>query len=75
MNGEVIIKAKGVNSDSLTKEDFKKMYLDSQNALVSKTVSVTDYSRGSVLIDTKNVIIKWDSFNKRSKIINPSSKL
>jgi hypothetical protein len=75
MNGEVIIKAKGVISYSLTKEDFQKMYLDSQNALVSKTVSVTDYSRGSVLIDTKNVIIKWDSFNKRSKIINPSSNI
>jgi hypothetical protein len=51
------------------------MYLDSQNALVSKTVSVTDYSRGSVLIDTKIVNKKWDSFNKRSKIINPSSNL
>ena len=35
------------------------MYLDSKNALVSKTVSVTEYCRGSVLIDTKNVIIKW----------------
>jgi hypothetical protein len=29
------------------------MYLDSKIALVSKTVSVTEYCRGSVLIETK----------------------
>ena len=51
------------------------MYLESKFALVSKTVSVTHFNRGSVLIDIKNFPIKWDSLNKRSKIINPSSNL
>lgn len=50
------------------------MYLDSQNALVSKLFQLLIIVE-DLLIDTKNVIIKWDSFNKRSKIINPSSNI
>ena len=45
-----IIKSKGVNSNSLTLEDFELMYLKSQSVKGNKVYTKKDLSKGSVSI-------------------------
>jgi hypothetical protein len=57
-NGETIIKAKGVSKDSLTVEDFKTMYYNTTNVKGTKNQSTRNYKEGSVLIESKKIILK-----------------
>ena len=69
-NGETIIKTKGVLSTSLTLNDFKAMYWNNSNVSAIKLNSKTNYEKASVLIDKKEVILNFDSYQKRDKIFN-----
>jgi hypothetical protein len=50
-----IIKCKGVKEDSLTLDDFKSMYLSHKNISVNKSSTVTNLSKGSVIIEDKKI--------------------
>jgi hypothetical protein len=66
-NGSTIIKTKGLNSNSLTVEDFKKMY-NSMNVTGIKRNTITNYEKGSVVIGQKEVTLNHNSYKKREKI-------
>jgi hypothetical protein len=57
LNGQEIKKAKGISPDSLSQKDFEDMYLNSKSVQGLKTSSKTNYSKGSVTIETKNITI------------------
>ena len=69
-DGTIIKKAKGVNSDSLTVNDYEDMYLKSKDATALKSHSNLDFSEGSVNIYTKSTTIRHNSYLKRDKIYN-----
>ena len=69
-NNETIIKAKGVKTNSLTLEDFKKMYFNKENIKTTKFNTITNFEKGSVVIENKNIILNFDSYKKRKKIYN-----
>lgn len=68
-----IIKAKGIFSDSLSLADFENMYLNSKSVQGEKSSTITNYSRGSVTIQTKNITIDWNSFKKREKLFDSNN--
>lgn len=74
-DGEEIIKAKGISADSLSLSDFKTMYLNSQPIKADKLSSIVNYNKGSVLLQTKEITIDWDSFKKREKIFDSKYNL
>jgi hypothetical protein len=65
-----IIKTKGVLNNSLTLEDFKKMYYLFENVKGIKTTSKKNYIEGSVSIDSTDVVLNYDAYQKREKIFN-----
>jgi DNA polymerase type B, organellar and viral len=67
---EIIKKAKGIFPDSLELSDFENMYFNSKSVVGVKTSSNTNYSKGSVTIQTNNITIDWNSFKKREKVYN-----
>nr|QWO71369.1 DNA polymerase [Termitomyces sp. T123] len=67
-DGQEIKKAKGISPESLSKSDFEAMYLKSQSVQGKKTSSNISYNKGSVLLQTKEITIDWNSFKKREKI-------
>ncbi len=67
-NDKTIIKAKGVYNDSLTLKDFEDMYYNKCNVNAIKSHTTTSYEKGFVSIDFKNVILRYDSYEKREKI-------
>ena len=69
-NGEIVNKTKGVINDSLTLNDFKSMYLEKSDVVAEKFNTITNYEKGSVSIEKKNVTLKYDSYAKREKIYN-----
>lgn len=69
-NNEIIIKAKGVKSNSLTLEDFKNMYFNKENIKTTKFNTITNFEKGSVVIENKDIILNFDSYKKRKKIYN-----
>jgi len=73
--GKEIKKAKGIFPDSLSLADFENMYLKSKSVQGEKITSNTNYSRGSVTIQTKNITIDWNSFKKREKLFNSKYNL
>jgi DNA-dependent RNA polymerase auxiliary subunit epsilon len=74
-DGEEIIKAKGISAESLSLSDFKTMYLKSQSIKGDKLSSNINYNKGSVLLQTKEITIDWDSFKKREKIFDSKFNL
>lgn len=74
-DGKVILKAKGVTSNSLSLQEFKDMYLKSKSIQGDKTSSIINYSKGSVTIKESKVYINWNSYTKREKIYNSKTKL
>lgn len=74
-NGKIIIRAKGVKGDSLSEEDFEKMYYKSKNVFGTKVSSVANLSQGSVLISKNKTKLDWNSYKKRKKIYDPITKL
>ena len=69
-NNEIIIKAKGIKNNSINLEDFKAMYFNKRNISAKKINTKTNYEKGSVLIEEKNVILNSDIYSKREKIYN-----
>ena len=69
-NNKTIIKTKGVLKESLTLEDFKTMYLKSKNVSGIKTYTTTDYTKGYVSIDEKEITLSHDVYKKREKVFN-----
>ena len=69
-DGTTIIKCKGVINNSLTLDDFKEMYFSSKDVKGIKTNSIVNLSKGSVIIENKNILIQHDAYKKRTKIFN-----
>lgn len=67
-NGEVIIKSKGVNNNSLNENDFKSMFFNKTNVSGIKQNTITNYNTGSVILNTKKINLNYDSYTKRHKI-------
>lgn len=67
-DGKKIIKNKGTSENSITVEDFKKMYYQSENVKGIRSSTETDYKDGFVSIKDKEVILNYDSYTKRKKI-------
>ena len=74
LENDIIIKCKGVTNDSLTLENFKQMYLNSENVFANKKSSVTDLSKGSVIITERKIKIQYNTYLKRTKIYNKFGK-
>lgn len=71
---EVIIKAKGVKSSSLTEEDFIDLYNNKDINTALKIQSKMDFSLGSVdLITNTEVRLKHPSYKKRVKLYTDKS--
>lgn len=74
LDGEVIIKAKGTNSESIHWEDFVKLYSGS-SIESTRNETVKDYSIGSVTINvSKNIVLSANAYNKRVKIYDQNKK-
>jgi hypothetical protein len=67
----VIIKAKGVFSDTLSLRDFKNMY-KGISVEADKRNTVTNYGKGSVVINKVTVELNFNSYKKRVKIYTNS---
>lgn len=67
--GEIIKKAKGVESKYLSFNDYKNMFNLKSIENATKTISKRDYSKGSVVIKTKKDIkLNVDHYTKRERI-------
>jgi hypothetical protein len=56
-----------LSAESLSLSDFKTMYLKKQSIIGERLSSYINYTKGYVLLQTKEIIIDWDSFKKREK--------
>jgi hypothetical protein len=69
--GELIKKAKGVESQYLSFDDYKSMFNLKPLESATKTISKRDYSKGSVIINTKNNIrLNVDNYTKRKRLFS-----
>jgi len=66
-NKEVKIKAKGLNSSSLTLKDFENLY-NGINIKGIKHNTITVYKEGSVVIAKREIELNSDSYKKRNKL-------
>jgi hypothetical protein len=69
-DGNIIIKSKGVDDESIDLEGFKKLYYNSERIKAIKTQTVRDYTKGSVTIEDIEAYISSESYTKREKIYN-----
>jgi len=70
LNGNIIIKTKGIINTSLSIEDFKTMYWNKSNVIATKSNTITNYTKGSILIEEKEIVLNYDSYTKREKLYN-----
>lgn len=68
--GGTIIKAKGVMNESLNLEDFKNMYLSQLNIKAFKSDTFKSFELATVNLNKKEIILKYDSYTKRTKIFD-----
>ncbi|KAK6981654.1 hypothetical protein R3P38DRAFT_417176 [Favolaschia claudopus] len=73
-DGKLIKKAKGVNSNSLTLEDYINMINNKKDIIASKTQSKANFTTGSVNIYNKNVTLRYNSYDKREKLFDKDGK-
>ena len=73
-NGIEVKKAKGVNSNSLTLDDYVNMYNNKIDIIASKIQSKANFATGSVNIYNKNVTLKYNSYDKREKLYDKDGK-
>lgn len=57
-----IIISKGVLSNTLTIDDFKKMLYNKENVAVNKTNTITNFEKSSVLIENISVTLNHNAF-------------
>lgn len=70
-DGSIVKKSKGVNSDSLTKEDYENMFFNNKNIVAKKSNSIVDLAKGTVNIyKNKETFLNYNSYTKRNKIYN-----
>ena len=69
----IIIKAKGINNNSITLNDFKDMYFNNKNINTEKTSTITNYEKGSVVIQNQNIELNYNSYTKREKLFNTNN--
>lgn len=68
--GEIIKRAKGVNSNSLSFENYKAMYRMEKITNAMQTTSIRDYNLGSVRIIDKHINLNTNNYNKRKRCFN-----
>ena len=74
VDGNIIKRAKGVNAESLTLEDYRKMY-ELETVKAEKVSSFRDYTEGSVVIKTKkDVKLNPSHYNKRIRVYDENNK-
>jgi hypothetical protein len=73
-DGTIIKKAKGVNNNSLTLDDYINMYNNKKDIIATKTQSKANFSTGSVNIYNKNVTLRYNSYDKREKLFDKDGK-
>nr|YP_010029631.1 hypothetical protein J2C28_mgp25 [Beauveria lii]QOU11072.1 hypothetical protein [Beauveria lii] len=54
-DGTLVKRAKGINSDSLSLNDYKTLYLDEYTIIANKTESIKNYKEGYVSILDKDI--------------------
>jgi DNA polymerase type B, organellar and viral len=69
----LIIKAKGVNSRSLNIDSFKTLYWKNEKIEVLKRSSFKNYTLGYVNINSNDVWLNFDSYDKRTKIYDSNN--
>ena len=69
-DNSTVIKSKGVKQDSLTVEEFKAMYFTNKNVYAQKTSTVTNLTKGSIIIQDKKILLRSDGYLKREKLYN-----
>jgi hypothetical protein len=69
-DGTSVIKAKGVNQNSLTVNDFKDMLVDNKNISALRKNTTKNWSEGFVNIENKEISLSPSSYTKRIKILN-----
>jgi len=67
-NKGLIIKSKGVYENSLTLDSFKSMYFDKKSVTALKRDNETNYLKGYVNLNNKEVTLNYDSYSKRTKV-------
>lgn len=67
-NGVEIKKAKGLNSNTLSEDDYVEMYKGKDIKTGIKPYSTTNYLEGSVIISEKEITLNADSYTKRVKV-------
>jgi len=64
---DILIKAKGVNKNTLTLQDFVDLY-NEKDIKTNRRNTLINYEKASVSIKNKEIILRHDSFTKRVKI-------
>lgn len=67
---QIVIKVKGVISNSLNEKDFDDMYYNHMNVKAKKSHTKLEYSKGTVNISKIAVTLKHDAYTNRLKIVN-----
>jgi len=74
IDGKITKRAKGVKSDFLTLEDYRKMY-EMETVKAVKVSSCRDYTEGSVVIKTKeDVKLNPSHYSKRIRVYDKNNK-
>lgn len=74
VEGEIIKRAKGVKAESLTVDDYKKMY-KGETVFALKESSSRDYTKGSVIINiSSDVKLNPSNYTKRVKVYDNNNK-
>lgn len=71
-DGTLVKRAKGIDSNSLSYEDYLSLLKDG-DVMASKRSSVKDYTEGSVNISYENILIKGDAYSRRVKLYDDNN--
>jgi DNA polymerase type B, organellar and viral len=68
LEGKIVKRAKGINSDSLSFDDYEKMFNQVPINNTIRTSSYRSYAKGYVVIKDKNINLNTTTYSKRSKV-------
>lgn len=69
-NGDLIKKAKGVYAENLNKSDYENLYYKNIDVKAIKGDTYVDFEQGTVNIKDKEVMLHYNAYTKRQKILN-----
>ena len=72
-DGTLVKRAKGVDSESLSYEDYLSLLKDNDVTGIKRS-SDKNYSKGSVNIYLENILLKGDSYSRRVKLYDDNNK-